>query len=88
MSTVQPDELRQLFQRNMKARRQELGLSQDDVAKRAGVEQTYISDLEMGKKRPLIDSLAKLATALDTTPSALLSSVLSENLSENSLQPT
>jgi len=89
---VQPKELREAFQRNLKGRRHELGLSQEEVAQRAGVDQTYISDLEMGKKRPLIDSLANLATALDTTPSALLSSPFAdpspENSSENSLQPS
>lgn len=85
---MQANELRRLFERNLRSRRQELGLSQQDLANRAGVDQTYISDLETGKKRPLIDSLAPLATALDTTPSALLSSMLSENPSENSLQPS
>jgi transcriptional regulator with XRE-family HTH domain len=76
MSTVEKNELIDVFRRNLRARRIELGMTQAQLASSAGVEQTYISDLESGKKRPLIDTLAPLANALDTTPSALLSSAV------------
>jgi transcriptional regulator with XRE-family HTH domain len=76
MSTVEKNELIDVFRRNLRARRIELGMTQAQLASAAGVEQTYISDLESGKKRPLIDTLAPLANALDTTPSALLSSAV------------
>ena len=75
--TVQPDTLLSVFRANLRSRRLELGFSQTTLAERAGVDQSYISDLEQGKKRPLIDSLAGLAEALDTTPSALLSTAVS-----------
>lgn len=72
---MQQEELLAAFQRNLRLRRKELGLTQVQLAERAGVEQGYISDLEMGKKKPMLGTLAPLAEALDTTPSALISTV-------------
>ncbi len=49
----------------VKRLRERKGLSQLELAKRAGVAQGYISDLEAGrKKNPGIETLRKLARAL------------------------
>jgi transcriptional regulator with XRE-family HTH domain len=53
--------------------REEKGLSQAQLAKRAKVAQGYISDLEAGgKKNPGIEVLKRLAKALGVPVTALL----------------
>ncbi len=70
---MQPEELRSILRTNLKARRNELALTQADVAKKAGVTQEYWSQLESGKRVPRLDLLTKLADALRTSPETLLS---------------
>jgi transcriptional regulator with XRE-family HTH domain len=47
-----------------KSRRKDLGMSQEDVAYKVKVEQTIISKVERGAKRPSPDLARRLATAL------------------------
>ncbi len=53
-------------------RRRQMGLSQERLAYRCGLHQSYISQLENGVKSPTVRSLAAIAHALDTRPSELL----------------
>ena len=46
-------------------RRTELGLTQSDLASRAGMTQPQLSRLEAGGATPTVPLLARLATALD-----------------------
>jgi transcriptional regulator with XRE-family HTH domain len=48
------------------------GLSQEDLALEAGLDRTYISQVERGKRNVTIVVLARIATALGTTPDRLL----------------
>ena len=48
------------------------GLSQAELAKRAGVPQSAISEIETGKRKPRIDTIQKLAMALGVSVSELL----------------
>lgn len=73
---MQSEELISIFRRNLRQRRLELRLTQTDVAKKVGVDAGYISDIELGKRKPNLSRLAPLAEALDTTPSALISSAI------------
>lgn len=73
---MQSSELLDVFRRNVRQRRLELNLTQTDVANRIGVDAGYISDIERGRRKPNLARLAPLAEALDTTPSALISSVV------------
>ena len=53
--------------------REKAGMSQLELAKKSGVAQGYISDLEGGdKKNPGLDVLKKLARALDVPVTDLL----------------
>lgn len=52
--------------------RESLGLSQEDLAGRAGIHRTYVSQLERGIKSPTLGVLIKIAKALDTKPSLLV----------------
>lgn len=47
--------------------RKERGLSQEELAYRASLHNTYIGQLERGEKNATIESLAKISAALDIT---------------------
>jgi transcriptional regulator with XRE-family HTH domain len=47
-----------------RARRKELGMSQEDVAYRMRVEQTVVSKIERGEKLPSPEMARRLASAL------------------------
>lgn len=70
---LQPKELVEVFAENLRERRIELGLSQAALAAAIQAHAPYISDLERGVKAPYLGTLARIADALDTTPSVLLS---------------
>ena len=61
------------FKKNLKTQRTKRGLTQEEVANKAGVSVSYISMLERGSRCPPLDTLETLAAALGTTPIALLS---------------
>lgn len=52
--------------------RKGLGLSQEDLALEAGLDRTYVSQVERGARNCTIIVLARLAKALQTTPDRLL----------------
>ena len=54
------------FGRRVRARREQLGLSQMAVAERAGVHFTYVSDVERGVRNPSLNTMVKVAAALET----------------------
>lgn len=56
------------FPENLKRIRIENGLSQQELAKRAGVSQTAIYQWEKGSRTPKIDAIAKLADVLNVQP--------------------
>jgi transcriptional regulator with XRE-family HTH domain len=60
------------FARNLLTHRKRLGLSQDELAMRASLHRTEVSQLEGGKRLARIDTLIKLAGSLGVTPAALL----------------
>jgi transcriptional regulator with XRE-family HTH domain len=47
-------------------------LSQEDLALEAGLDRTYISQVERGKRNVTVVILARIAKALKTTPDRLL----------------
>lgn len=56
----------------LRAAREKLGMSQEDVAERAGVDRTYVSILECGQKSPTLDTLEKICAALGTLPERVI----------------
>lgn len=65
-------EIREVFARNLQAARRAKGLSQEELAHRAGLDRTYISSLERSVYNASIDVVDRLATALETEASDLL----------------
>lgn len=57
-------ELKILLGNAIKSKRAALGLSQEELAARAGLHRTYVSDLERGARNPSLESVQKLADAL------------------------
>lgn len=60
------------FGRGVCRRRELLGISQEELAHRAGVHRTLISTIEGGKRLPRLDTLVRLVSALDTSYDELL----------------
>ncbi|GES46327.1 MULTISPECIES: helix-turn-helix transcriptional regulator [Rhizobium] len=65
-------EIREVFARNLKAARLAKGLSQEELAHRAGIDRTYISSLERGVYKASIVVVDRLARVLETEASDLL----------------
>jgi transcriptional regulator with XRE-family HTH domain len=55
----------------VKQRRQELGISQEVLAERAGLHRTYIGDIERGARNVSLENIEKLAKALQVPISDL-----------------
>ena len=51
----------------IKGRRHQLGISQEELADWCGLHRTYITDIERGARNATMDSILKLARALDTS---------------------
>jgi transcriptional regulator with XRE-family HTH domain len=62
---------RQTFGRNMRDRRKALDLSQEKLGELAGLEQSYISNVEAGTRNVSIDNIARIAHALNVDISNL-----------------
>ena len=65
-------ELDKAFGAALRKRREQLGLSQEELNFRSGVHRTYISEIERGVKSPTMHTVAALAEALDVIPSELM----------------
>ncbi|MDP6424629.1 MAG: shikimate kinase [Planctomycetota bacterium] len=57
------------------AGRKTLGWSRREMARRAGVSERFLADVERGLANPSLLRLAEIATALGTTPATLLTAV-------------
>ena len=64
-------EIQQLFGASVKAWRNRLGISQEDLAERSNLHRTYISDVERGARNLSLESISRLARALDVSVSTL-----------------
>lgn len=63
------------FGRNLFRRRRWAGYSQEEVSKRTGLHRTEVGLLEAGRRTPRIDTLMKLAGALEVEPGILLAGI-------------
>lgn len=65
-------DLVQLLGQNVRRLRIEQGLSQEELAFRAGMKRSYLSDLERGTRNPSVRALGRLAEALKVEAGELL----------------
>ena len=69
-----PD-IREKFGFAVKARREELELTQEDLAEKAKIHRTYLSDIERGSRNLSLVNIEKLAAALSLPLSELFQRV-------------
>ncbi len=50
-------------------------ISQEELADRAGIHRTYVSQIERGLKSPTLSVLLKISISLNTTASSLIAEV-------------
>jgi transcriptional regulator with XRE-family HTH domain len=60
---TKPD-IRERFGFAVKTRREELSLTQEDLAEKAGIHRTYVSDIERGSRNLSLINIERLAAAL------------------------
>jgi transcriptional regulator with XRE-family HTH domain len=56
--------------------REKVGISQEELAERAGMHRTYIGGIERGERNPTLVSIHKLAKALGVSPKQLLNNAI------------
>jgi DNA-binding XRE family transcriptional regulator len=56
----------------LEKKRQSLAISQEELARRAGLSRTYLSDIERGLRNISVVTLTKIATAMGTNASLVL----------------
>jgi CheY-like chemotaxis protein/DNA-binding XRE family transcriptional regulator len=66
--------VRKEFGAAVRAHRLRLGLSQESLAERAALHRTYVTDVERGARNLSLESISRLAGALDLSISSLFSS--------------
>jgi transcriptional regulator with XRE-family HTH domain len=58
---------------SVKSWRSRLGISQEELAGRAGLHRTYVSDIERGTRNVSLESIDKIARALEVSVATLFS---------------
>jgi transcriptional regulator with XRE-family HTH domain len=64
--------IREVFALNLRLARQAAGVSQEELAHRAGLDRTYVSSMERCVYAASIDVVDRVATALDVQAADLL----------------
>ena len=67
--------LRKKFGRAVRQRRLAVGLSQEELAQRAGLHRTYVGSVERGERNVSLENIVRLAAALGLDASLLLKGV-------------
>jgi CheY-like chemotaxis protein len=83
MATI---DLKTLLGVTIKTQRASLGISQEELAYRAGLHRTYVSDLERGVRNPSMDSIEKLARALQLSVSTLFEQASKDNEAKQTVE--
>lgn len=65
----------------MRQQRHALGLSQKTLGQRAALHRTYIADIERGARNPSLESIARIASALEIPMTALFQTLRYDEVS-------
>jgi len=69
--------IREVLAKNLKENRRKLGITQPELAERAGLSTNYLAMIEIAQKFPSADVLDRLATALEINSNELFSVAVS-----------
>ena len=64
----------------MRESRLAMGVTQAELAKLAGLQESWISHFEVGRRKPSVGNLLKLSDALDVSADYLLGRSLNRNI--------
>lgn len=67
-----PSELHETFRNNVRARRVQLGMTQQQLANELNVHRVRVCEIEAGRNVPTLDLVDKLAKVLHVAPDKLL----------------
>jgi two-component system, response regulator len=81
------NDVKKHFGAAIRLRRDHLGISQEELAGRAGLHRTYISDVERGARNVSLESICRLAAALEVPLSVLFARV-EELSSDEPIRPS
>lgn len=63
---------KKILAENIRALRQKIGISQEELAGRSGLHRTYISSVEREERNLSLENIFKIARALAVSPGSLL----------------
>ncbi|MFQ6552742.1 helix-turn-helix domain-containing protein [Aestuariibius insulae] len=66
------EDLPEIVATNLRKLRRDRGLSQEELAHRAGIDRSYLGNIERAEYSVTVVTLGKLAVALDVPPAKLL----------------
>jgi transcriptional regulator with XRE-family HTH domain len=66
-------ELINVFAANLRIWREKVGISQEELAYRAGLHRTYVGSIERGERNVSLKNIERIANALKVDPVKLLS---------------
>lgn len=75
MSDEPASHQRQVFADNVRAAREQAGLTQEQLAWAAGLHQTEIARIESGRRNPGLETIFKVARGLEVAPGALFNGI-------------
>jgi transcriptional regulator with XRE-family HTH domain len=87
MPSQRGSDYREALGRAVALRRNQLQLTQEQLALRSGLHQRWISNIETGKRNPSYGSLRRLASALDLKTSQLIASAERAEAPASALMP-
>ncbi|REF72486.1 MULTISPECIES: helix-turn-helix domain-containing protein [Paracoccus] len=80
-----PDAFLMVYARVLRRHRKDRGLSQEELAFRAGLSMRYVSLLESGKHQPSLATMKALADALETNLTAMIAEAEGDDQGERRL---
>ena len=80
--------IKEILARNLKENRRKLGITQPELAERAGMSTQYLAMIEIARKFPTADIIERLAAALGINPHELFSVSVSPERAMEQLQQT
>ena len=78
MGKSRKPDVRERFGYAVKNRREAAGLTQEELAEKAGIHRTYLSEIERGTRNPSLVNIERLAAALSVSLPDLFALTISD----------